>query len=142
MSTFSDAGVGAADTSASNEDSTSDPPTLPTNHHFKTTDSSSQVGRSHMDIFRCHFSDLVLAISSCLNTVANKLYSRKIISDEILSRVLEGRETRQNMASNLLLCVKRNIDLNPAVLLKFMDILKEEPSCDGISKKIKSKSEC
>ena len=74
--------------------------------------------------------------------MANKLYSRNIISDEILSSVIEGHETRQNKASNLLFCVKRNIDLNPAVMLKFMDILKEEPSCDEISKRIISESEC
>ena len=55
MSTFSDAGLVVADTSVSNEDSTPDPPTLPTSHHPKTTDPSSQVGRSHLEIFRCHF---------------------------------------------------------------------------------------
>ena len=146
MSASSEAEVVDTYTRVSSEDSASDPPTSPPRCQSsskitsRNTDLSSQDGRSHLDIFRCHYSDLVLAISSCLNTVANKLYSRNIISDEILSRVLKDRETRQNIASNLLLCVKRNIDSNPAVLLEFVGVLKEEPSCDGITKKITSES--
>ena len=136
MSAFSDAGV--VDTSVSSEDSTSDIHSDPK----KTAEPLSQVGRSHMRIFQRHYSVLVSSITSCLNTVANELYSRNIISDEVLSGVLEGCETSQNKASNLLLCVKRNINSNPAVLLKFMNVLKEEPSCDGITKKITSETEC
>ena len=97
---------------------------------------------SHLCIFRRHYSDLVLAISSCLNTVANKLYFRNIISDEILNVVLEGRETSQNTASKLLLYVKRSIDLNPAVMFEFIDVVKGELSCEMITKKIKCESEC
>ena len=146
MSASSEAEVVDTYTRVSSEDSASDPPTSPPRCHSsskktsRNTDLSSQDGRSYLDIFRCHYSDLVLAISSCLKTVANKLYSRNIISDEILSGVLEGRETRQSISSNLLLHVKRNIDLNPAVLLEFVGVLKEEPSCDGITKKITSES--
>ena len=107
----------------------------------RQTDPLSRDGRSHLDVFQCHFRVLVSSISSCLNTVATELYSRKLISDEVLSGVLSCQGTEKNMASKLLLCVKRNIDSNPAVLLEFIDILKEEPSCDGITKKITSESE-
>ena len=107
----------------------------------RKTDPLSRDGRSHLDVFQCHFHVLVSSISSCLNTVATKLYSRKLISDEVLSGILSCQGTEKNMASKLLLCVKRNIDSNPAVLLEFIDVLKEEPSCDGITKKITSESE-
>ena len=112
--------------------------------HSKETKSSrkteppSQNERSHLDIFQCHYSNLVSSITPCLNTVANKLYSRKMISDEILSGVFDSHETRQSSASKVLLCVKRRVDSDPAVLFEFIDILKEEPSCDEIAKKITS----
>ena len=107
----------------------------------RKTDPLSREGRSHLDVFQCHFRVLVSSISSCLNTVATELYSRKLISDEVLSGVLSCQGTEKNMASKLLLCMKRNIDSNPAVLLEFIDVLKEEPSCDGITKKITSELE-
>ena len=108
---------------------------------IRKTDPLSRDGRSHLDVFQCHFRVLVSSISSCLNTVATELYSRKLISDEVLSGALSCQGTEKNMASKLLLCVKRNIDSNPAVLLEFIDVLKEEPSCDGITKKITSELE-
>ena len=105
------------------------------------TEPSSHKGRSHLDIFHHHFNDLVLSITSCLSTVARKLYSRQMIPDEVLDEVLSCQGTKQDMASKLLLCVKRNIDLNPDVLLEFMDVLEEEPSCGEITKKITSESD-
>ena len=106
----------------------------------RKTEPSSHNGRSHLDIFQHHFNDLVLSITSCLGTVARKLYSRQMIPDEVLSGVSSRQGTEEDMATKLLLCMKRNIDLNPAVLLEFMDVLKEEPSCDGITKRITSES--
>ena len=104
------------------------------------TEPSSHNGRLHSDIFQHHFNDLVLSITSCLSTVARKLYSKQMIPDEVLSVVSSRQGTEQDMATKLLLYVKRNIDLNPAVLLEFIDVLQEESSCDGITKRITSES--
>ena len=106
----------------------------------RKTEPSSHNGRSHLDIFQHHFNDLVLSITSCLSTVARKLYSRQMIPDEVLSMVSSRQGTEQDMATKLLLCMKRNIDLNPAVLLKFIDVVQEESSCDEITKRITSES--
>ena len=106
----------------------------------RKTEPSSHNGRSHLDIFQHHFNDLVLSITSCLSTVARKLYSKQMIPDEVLSMVSSRQGTEQDMATKLLLCMKRKIDLNPAVLLKFIDVLQEEPSCDEITKRITSES--
>ena len=95
-------------------------------------------GRSHLDIFQHHYSELVRYIKSCLNTVADGLFSRMLIPDELQSQVLAGREIDQKMASKVLFCIKDRIKSDPAVLLEFVDVLKEEPSCDVITKKITS----
>ena len=100
---------------------------------------SSQDERSHLDIFQHHYSDLVLSITPCLNTVANLLFSRKFISGELQRQVLDGRETDQKIASKVLFCVQDKITLSPEYLIKFIDILKKESSCDVISKRIRSK---
>ena len=102
---------------------------------------SSQEGsrRSHLDIFQHHYSELVQYIKPCLNTVADGLFSRMLIPDELQSQVLAGREIDQKMASKVLFSIKGRIKSDPAVLLEFIDVLKEEPSCDGITKKITSK---
>ena len=105
----------------------------------RKTEPSSQDGPSHLDIFQQHYSDLVVSITPCLNTVANLLFSRKFISGELQRQILTGHETDQKLASKVLLCVQDKITLNPDDLIKFIHILKKESSCDVISKRIMSK---
>ena len=103
------------------------------------TEPSSQDGSSHSAIFQKHYSNLVMSISQCLNTVANLLFSGNLISSELLGQVLAGRETDQKLASKVVFGVQDYIRLNPDYLIKFIDILKKESSCEEISKKIMSK---
>ena len=105
----------------------------------RKTDPSSQDGRSHLNIFRLHYNDLVLSITPCLNTVANLLFPGNLISRELLRQVLDGRESDQKLASKVVFGVQDYIRLNPDDLIKFIDILKKESSCEVISKRIMSK---
>ena len=100
---------------------------------------SSQDGPSHLNIFRQHYSDLVMSISHCLNTVADLLFSRNLISRELLRQVLDKHESNQNLASKVVFGVQDYIMLNPDDLIKFIRILKKESSCEEISKRIMSK---
>ena len=105
----------------------------------RKTDPSSQDGRSHLNIFRQHYNDLVLSITPCLNTVANLLFPGNLISRELLRQVLDKHESNQNLASKVIFDVQDKITLNPDDLIKFIRILKEESSCEEISKRIMSK---
>ena len=105
----------------------------------RKTEPSSQDGRSHLNIFRQHYSGLVMSISHCLNTVADLLFSGNLISRELQRQVLAGHETDQKLASKVIFCVQDKIMLNPDDLIKFIHILKKESSCEVISKRIMSK---
>ena len=105
----------------------------------RKTESSSQDGRSHSNIFQQHYSDLVMSISHCLNTVADLLFSGNLISRELQRQILAGHESDQKLASKVVFGVQDYITLNPDDLIKFIDILKKESSCEVISKRIMSK---
>ena len=88
--------------------------------------------RCQSSIFQAHYSTLVIRISSCLLTVANELFSKKIISDEFLNQVLANQGTEQEKASKLLLYMKKIIDCTPSKLTDFIEVLEGEPTCDDI----------
>ena len=83
-------------------------------------------------IFQAHYSTLVTRISSCLLTVANELFSKKMISDEFLNQVLANQGTEQEKASKLLLYMKKIIDGTPSKLTNFVEVLEGEPTCEDI----------
>ena len=83
-------------------------------------------------IFQAHYSTLVTRISSCPLTVANELFSKKMISDEFLNQVLANQGTEQEKASKLLLYMKKIIDGTPSKLTDFIEVLQGEPTCDDI----------
>lgn len=88
------------------------------------------------DIFQKYFSNLEKAISSCLNNIASKLYSKKFISADLLNLIICGQVSDQARALKLLVDVQKKIEVNPQKLLEFMDVLKEEPSLDDLREEI------
>ena len=97
--------------------------------HFST---SAPKGNSMCGIFQAHYSTLVTRISSCLLNVATELFSKKIISDEVLSQMLANQGTEQEKTLKLLLHVKKIIDGTPSKLTDFIEVLKGEPTCEDI----------
>ena len=87
-------------------------------------------------IFQAHYSILVTRISSCLLNVATELFSKKIISDEVLSQMLANQGSEQEKTLKLLLHVKKIIDSSPSKLTDFIKVLEGEPTCDDIAAKM------
>lgn len=94
------------------------------------------------DIFKKYYGVLAKKLCACLNTVTNELYARNLISDEVQSQVISSQDSDQTKASKLLLHVKNEIQCNPAKLLELIDVLKEEPFFDEITKEIMGKLTC
>ena len=89
-------------------------------------------------IFQAHYGTLVTRISSCLLTVANELFSKKMISNEVQSQILANQGTEQEKASKLLFHVKKIIDSTPSKLTDFIEVLVGEPTCDDIATEMMS----
>ena len=91
------------------------------------------------DIIQKHYKQLVSTVSSCLQTVSNELFSKNLISEEVLGQILTDHDSAQTKASKMLLHIKGRIKCNPARFMEFIDILKEEPSCDDMVEEIMSR---
>ena len=83
-------------------------------------------------IFQAHYGTLVTRISLCLLTVANELFSKKMISNEVQSQILANQGTEQEKTSKLLFHVMKIIDGTPSKLADFIEVLQGEPTCDDI----------
>ena len=105
--------------------------------HFSTSAPKENRMRG---IFQAHYGTLVTRISSCLLNVATELFSKKIISDEVLSQMLANQGTEQEKTLKLLLHVKKIIDDTPSKFTDFIEVLEGEPTCDDIV--IEMTSEC
>ena len=103
--------------------------------HFST---SAPKENRMCGIFQAHYSTLVTRISSCLLNVATELFSKKIISDEVLSQMLANQGTEQEKTLKLLLHVKKIIDGTPSKLTEFIEVLQGEPTCDDIVTEMRS----
>ena len=101
--------------------------------HFST---SAPKENRMCGIFQAHYSTLVTRISSCLLNVATELFSKRIISDEVLSQMLANQGTEQEKTLKLLLHVKKIIDSSPSKLTDFIEVLEGEPTCEDIVAKM------
>ena len=87
-------------------------------------------------IFQKHYSSLEAMISTCVNTTASKLYSKKLISEKVQDEVITGRDPDGIKASKVLLNVQKIMKVNPMKLKMLVDVLKEEPSFEDLTKQI------
>lgn len=76
------------------------------------------------------------AIQSDIVTVANKAYSKRLISENVHSRILTTAIPDVNKASELMSAVLRRVKLHPKSYQKFMEILREEPAYSHLVKTI------
>lgn len=85
-------------------------------------------------IFQRHYSELETMISMCVDTVSNKLFSKGLISDNVLGLIITGQDSDRKKASKVLHIVRNAIKVNPEKLKVFVDILKEERSLKDLTK--------
>ena len=71
---------------------------------------------------------LLVAICSCLTTLANKLLAKFVISPEVLEKACHDRIVSRERAAYLLSCVQDRIKTEPADFVKVVDILESEPT--------------
>ena len=71
---------------------------------------------------------LLVAICSCLITLANKLLAKFVISREMSDRACNPRNESRERAAELLSCVQDRIQTEPADFVKVVDILESEPT--------------
>lgn len=78
-------------------------------------------------------------IQSCPDSLANKLFSSKLLSDEVLDQVITGQDPNGKKASRILHTVSTYIKADPEKVLNFIRVLEEEPSFDDLIKEIHGK---
>ena len=71
---------------------------------------------------------LLVAICSCLTTLANKLLAKSVISSEIFEKACHDRIVSRERAVYLLSCVQDRIKTEPADFVKVVDIVESEPT--------------
>ena len=71
---------------------------------------------------------LLVAICSCLTTIASKLLAKFVISPEVLEKACHDRIVSRERAAYLLSCVQDRIKREPADFVKVVDILESEPT--------------
>ena len=95
--------------------------------------SSTQLPRSidpalAVAVFQSQQDVLLVAICSCLTTLANKLLAKFVITQEISEKARNSRNESRERASYLLSCVQDRIKTEPADFIKVVDILESEPT--------------
>ncbi len=76
-----------------------------------------------------------MIIKHCLRLLANSLYSRGMITEEVLEKVCNENKDGTERAVTLLDCVEAKIGTEFA---KFIQILKSDPFCTPVADKIVS----
>lgn len=102
----------------------------------KTPDKTT---KRYLEIFQRHYGDLVTAIQSCPVSIADKLFSRKLVSDEVHGQVITSQYERTHI-SRMVREIKNRISFAHDKLLEFIEVLEDEPSLENIAKQLKGKS--
>ena len=79
-------------------------------------------------------------LSTCISTVTTKLFTRKLIPEDILGQVITGQDSDQKKAQNIVYSVQQQIKNDPGKLRTLVEVLQEEPVFDDLTKEIMSKS--
>ena len=98
--------------------------------------SDSADSESQYQVFRNHYDLLVNTISSCPQSITNKLYSKDLISHEVLQRVSNVCIPESLRASILLQHLDATIKCDPTRLRTFLDVLMKEPTCASMAEEI------
>ena len=79
---------------------------------------------------------LLVAICSCLTTLANKLLAKFVITREIFDKACNPRNESRERAAYLLGCVQDRIKTEPDDFVKVVDILDSEPTLTRQAKQL------
>ena len=71
---------------------------------------------------------LLVAICSCLTTLANKLLAKFIVTQDVFDKACNPRNGSRERAAYLLSCVQDRIKTEPADFVKVVAILESEPT--------------
>ncbi len=94
-------------------------------------------------IFQRYYDSLVTTTGTCgVDTIANKLYSKNLISENVLGQVITGQDSDSIKASKVLYNVKERIKVDPGKLRTLVEVLKKEPVFDDLTKEITSEYNC
>lgn len=145
-------GDGAVSRNSGSDSSTTRYPSASTMKHAKgatkkfsrqtsnpAKDQERQENTLLFEIFQKYYEQLNAITRSCPNTIANKLFSKNMISVEVLDQVITGQDSSGKKASTVLFSVCSQIQANPQKLLDFIEVLKEESIYDDIAREIASK---
>ena len=87
---------------------------------------------SYSEILTSNYSDLVTGIRSCVETLAEAAYTRKLIPRQILDEVLTTQPQRWK-ANILLLAIQDKIKVNPSSFSTFLDVLHSDPALEDLA---------
>ncbi len=114
-------------------------------HHSKevgNTSSQEDKQSALYGTYRRHSSKLVDIASTCLSTITSKLFARNLISEAVQGQVISGQGTDHEKAVKVLYAVQQQIKDDPWKLRTLVEVLKEEPVFDGLTKEITSECNC
>ena len=89
-----------------------------------------------LNAFRSQCDPLALSIESCLITIANKLYSKYLISRDAKKEAMNLVNTATFRTVSLLSAVEDKIEAEPNVFAEFVSILQSEPTLRSQANKL------
>ena len=101
--------------------------------------SSSSRGNARLySIFQEHFDDL-RSVIQCPESMASKLFSKKLISSDVVEEISTSQQSAAKKAFLLLVKLRCLLERDSGKLLVLLDVLKQDATFDGITSKISGK---
>ena len=127
--------------SSTSYDSGSDHVTSKRSFKKKKARSSSRKSDRLYSIFQEHFDDLRSLIEMSLESMASKLFTKNLISSDVMNEIITSQQSAANKALVLLANVSSLVKKDSGKLLVLLEILKQEAAFDDITSKISGERE-
>lgn len=90
-----------------------------------------------LDVFQKHYKSLVTMIKVCPVKFSSLLFSQGFISEDTLSQVVTGQDSQLKKAALLLCDVRVHLEINPEMLIEFVELLQQDKSFDFLADQMK-----
>ena len=103
--------------------------------------SAKRVGNLTLRVFQRYFAELCTALSKEPNQMAREMFSKELISEETMRRVVEMREPSTDKAGVLVQTIQDLIKVkgNSKPLKAFCELLKRRPEAGNLAARVKAR---
>ena len=100
------------------------------------------LGGNYLSVFMSMYSDLMYSVKPCVETVADRCYSRKLIVEDIYEQIIKRRDWIDTDQTRCLLeSIRSLLSVTPQALEDLVTVLLEVENCKFVAEKIQQKLE-